>query len=77
MRTHLEESISVADIAAHLALSPAHFSRLFRQETGRSPNQYLIDPRLERTCFLLRNGRVSVAEACAAIGCNNIPSFVV
>ena len=38
MRSHIEEPVSVANIAMQLALSPAHFSRIFRQETGRSPS---------------------------------------
>lgn len=76
MRANLENPTSVADVAKSLALSPAHFSRIFHQETGRSPSQYLIDLRMERSCFLLRNCRVSVAEACVAVGYSSIPSFI-
>jgi AraC-like DNA-binding protein len=35
----------------------------------------LIDLRLERACYLLRSGKVSVAEACVASGYQSLPSF--
>lgn len=75
MHQQLEEPLSIREIAAMLSLSPGHFSRLFRQETGRNPRDYLIDLRLERACTLLRNGKVSVVEACAACGYQSLPSF--
>jgi AraC-like DNA-binding protein len=75
MRQRLEEPLTIREIAVALALSPGHFARLFHQETGRSPRDYLIDLRLERACYLLRSGKVSVAEACVASGYQSLPSF--
>jgi AraC-like DNA-binding protein len=75
MRERLEEPQTISGLARRLSISQSHLSRLFRQETGASPKQYLIDLRLERAAFLLRSGKVSVAEACSAVGYQNISSF--
>ena len=42
------EPLQVVDLAAAAGLSPAHFSRRFRQTFGESPHQYLLTRRLER-----------------------------
>lgn len=41
IRTHAEDQPSLAEMAAAVALSPHHFSRLFRRWAGISPHQYL------------------------------------
>jgi transcriptional regulator GlxA family with amidase domain len=37
VRSHLRQRHSVADLAAYVCMSPRHFSRAFRAETGISP----------------------------------------
>jgi AraC-like DNA-binding protein len=48
------ERVTVAEMARAAHLSPAHFSRAFRQTFGESPHQYLLTRRLERAATLLR-----------------------
>lgn len=54
--------------AARLGVSFAHFRRLFREDTGRGPVDYLIDCRLRAATAWLRNGAGSVKEAAYAAG---------
>ncbi|MDH2414877.1 AraC family transcriptional regulator [Nocardioides sp. CER19] len=66
------------DVAAHAraaGLSPAHFSRLFKQAFGESPHGYLLTRRLERAAALLRNTDRSVAEICMMVGLSSVGSF--
>ncbi len=56
-------------------LSPAHFSREFRQAFGESPHQYLLTRRLERAAALLRTTDWSVADICVAVGLTSVGSF--
>ena len=41
MNSHYGDSIQIGEIADHVSLSRFYFSRLFRKETGRSPNEHL------------------------------------
>lgn len=64
----LSENISLADIAQQLHLSQYYFCRLFKQSTGRSPYQYLIQQRVERAKQILLQGNMSIAEVAIAVG---------
>jgi transcriptional regulator GlxA family with amidase domain len=69
------EPLTVADLARAAQLSPAHFSREFRQAFGESPHRYLLTRRLERAAALLRTTDWSVARVCTAVGLTSIGSF--
>jgi AraC-like DNA-binding protein len=69
------ERLSVADLAAAAGLSPAHFSRRFRQTFGESPHQYLLTRRLERAASLLRTTDWTVATVCFGVGWESVGSF--
>jgi len=69
------EPLSVADLAAAAGLSPAHFSRRFKQTFGESPHQYLLTRRLERAASLLRTTDWTVASVCFDVGWGSVGSF--
>jgi AraC-like DNA-binding protein len=69
------EQLSVADMAAVAGLSPAHFSRQFKETFGESPHQYLLTRRLERAAALLRTSDWSVTRICYAVGALSLGSF--
>ena len=69
------EPLTVADLAKAAGLSPAHFSRAFRQAFGEPPHRYLLTRRLERAAALLRNTDRSVTEICLAGGLTSVGSF--
>lgn len=69
------EDLAVAELARAAGLSPAHFSRSFRQTFGETPHQYLLTRRLERAAALLRNTDRPVTEICFAVGLSSLGSF--
>jgi AraC family transcriptional regulator len=68
IHAHLSEDISLAHLASSVSLSPSHFSRLFKQATGVSPHQYVIQQRVERARSLLISGGKSVGEVAYEVG---------
>jgi AraC-like DNA-binding protein len=67
--------LDVAALARAALMSNAHFSRQFRATYGETPYAYLMTRRVERAKALLRQGDVSVTEACMAVGCTSLGSF--
>jgi AraC family transcriptional regulator len=65
---HLAEDLLLAAIAQEVGMSQYHFSRLFKQATGLSPYQYVIQCRIEHGKFLLLQGRMKISEVASAVG---------
>lgn len=65
---HIAENIAVEDMASKAALSPAHFSRLFKAKMGETPYRYVMRRRVERARNLLANGDRRVGEVSRMIG---------
>jgi AraC-like DNA-binding protein len=66
--------LDISAMASTAFMSPAHFSRNFRQAYGETPYSYLMTRRIERAKAFLRQG-MSVSDACAAVGCTSLGSF--
>jgi len=52
----------LSELADAAGLSAFHFAKLFKQSTGSSPHQYILQRRLERAKELLRNPQMSLSE---------------
>ncbi len=68
VEAHLEEAISLDQMAGEAGLSPFHFSRIFKQTTGLSPSQYVIRERMGKARRLLRETDRSVIEIGLEVG---------
>ncbi len=44
---HWRDTITLEQIASHVSMSPFHFQRIFKEQTGETPKEYLIRIRLE------------------------------
>jgi len=67
--------LDVGAIAAVAHLSPAHFSRCFRDVFGETPHRYLQRRRIERSMFLLRETGRSVTGICSEVGFASLGTF--
>jgi AraC family transcriptional regulator, transcriptional activator FtrA len=65
---HLGDGITVAQMAAHAFMSPRNFSRRFREATGRSPREWLLDRRIQAALPLLEDGALPVESVGQAVG---------
>lgn len=52
-----EQKISLDQIAHNMYLSPVYISKIFKEETGESPINYLIKIRLEKAKEILKNDK--------------------
>ena len=65
---HLEETVSLADMAAAAGLSRMHFAAQFRAATGFRPHDYLLNQRVESAKALLSKTDTPLAEIALAVG---------
>lgn len=65
---HLHTDLSIAAIAHSVSMSPYHFARLFKQSTGRSPHQYVVEARVKRARELLISGDHTISDVAQQAG---------
>lgn len=68
LRSKIDGSISIAEIADACNLSRSYFIHAFRETTGQTPHQWLITQRLERARALLTDFERSLADVACACG---------
>lgn len=66
--------LRVEEIAENLCLDRRYLSRLFKQKTGQTMQEYLINVRMEAACRQLSEGR-GVAEAAMLCGYSDVCNF--
>lgn len=65
---HLNEKITIADLAALVGLTRFHFIRAFTQAAGMTPLQFVIRRRIERAREFLADPGVSISDAAIRSG---------
>ncbi|WP_053985892.1 response regulator transcription factor [Niameybacter massiliensis] len=64
---HFNESFTINDLASRSALTPAYFSRLFKERLGVTPIEYLTQIRIQKACDLILSHNYTfkeIAELC-------------
>jgi AraC-like DNA-binding protein len=69
------QPLDVPALARTALMSPAHFSRRFREAYAETPYSYLMTRRIERAKALLRRGDLTVTDVCFEVGCTSLGSF--
>lgn len=72
---HLEEDFTLAELAEAVNLSQFHFARAFRRSTGVTPQQYLMQQRINRAKELLTKGDLPLVEVSTQAGFKNQSHF--
>ncbi|CAA2109171.1 helix-turn-helix domain-containing protein [Variovorax paradoxus] len=75
LRSKMDGSVSVAEIADACNLSRSYFIHAFRETTGQTPHQWLVAQRLERAQALLMDFERPLAEVAAACGFSDQSHF--
>ncbi|MCC8943556.1 helix-turn-helix transcriptional regulator [Bradyrhizobium sp. Arg62] len=64
----VDGDLPLAQLAAECQLSTSHFSRAFRQTTGRAPYQWLLEQRIAKAKDLLQSSQLPLAELAQVCG---------
>ncbi len=76
IRSNVGKEITLKELARIANLSPSHFSRCFKRQTGFSPIEYIINTRIERAKTLLVRTHQTVAEIAYEVGYSSSSSLI-
>jgi AraC family transcriptional regulator len=68
IQDQLETDLTVSGIAQAVYMSPYHFARLFKESTGQSPHQYVVEARVKKARDLLTTGKLTISEVAYHLG---------
>ena len=75
IRKNYNKDLNLQDMAEAVALSPKYFCRLFKENTGHTPIEYLNWFRINRACTLLRETNEKLLEIAMECGFNDFSYF--
>jgi len=75
MEQHLEETLSIPEIAEKINISHRQLDRIFLRHTGKSPVIYYLDIRLDRARGLVTQTDMSMVDIAIACGFSNQVHF--
>ncbi|MGE7991200.1 helix-turn-helix domain-containing protein [Pseudomonas sp. NPDC089554] len=68
IEAHLDQPLTLGELALRCNLSEYHFARMFRASFGLPPHQYLLARRLHLACRLLRDGALPLGQVALLCG---------
>ncbi|MGG4128460.1 helix-turn-helix domain-containing protein [Paenibacillus illinoisensis] len=76
MSDHLEDPVSIQDIAEHAGIGSSLASQLFKQEMNDTILGYFTKLRMDRACELLRDTNYRISEIASMVGYQHENSFI-
>ncbi len=68
IQDQLNADLTVSGIAHAVYMTPYHFTRLFKESTGKSPYQYVVEARVRKAKELLTTGKFTISEVAHHVG---------
>lgn len=68
IKNNVHKKVTVYDIAENIGIDRSYLSRLFRKYQNISPQQYIINVKMNAAAQYLKNTDISIAEAANSVG---------
>ncbi|MGG1514592.1 AraC family transcriptional regulator [Paenibacillus oryzisoli] len=76
LERHYQEDFSLSRLAVQLHVSPFYLSRLFKQDTGNTIQEYVTAKRLREACLLLQHTDHSITYIAERVGLTSASYFI-
>jgi len=74
MEEHYMEKITLKEIAEYVYTNPSYLSLMFKEKTGKTFTEYLLELKMQMACKLLKNG-IKVHDVAEKVGYSDIKHF--
>ncbi|HCY53278.1 MAG TPA: AraC family transcriptional regulator, partial [Kandleria vitulina] len=64
-------NISIEDIANNINLNRSYFGKIFKRETGKTPQSFLLNYRMIKACEYLKKTKMHIADISQSVGYDN------
>ncbi|MDO5424900.1 MAG: response regulator [Eubacteriales bacterium] len=68
LQNYMHADLNIRTIAEEAGLSPNYFCSLFKQNTGVTANEYLLNIRMGKTCFYLKHSDLKLYQIADQVG---------
>jgi len=68
MKSHLNQVLTIDELANQAFYSVSRYSELFKQKTGYSPIQFFIRLKIQKSCEYLNFTNLNIKEICKEVG---------
>lgn len=75
MLIYYNRNTTIRDISSSVYFSSNHFIRIFKQQTGQTPHEYLVSIRLEKAKEMLNNDEFCIEDIARLCGFVNPGHF--
>jgi AraC-like DNA-binding protein len=75
IESNYSRNISISEIAQNINLNKNYFSNFFKDNIGLSPQEYLINYRINKACELMKNPLLSISDIARSVGYNDALGF--
>lgn len=75
LTTHYTAPIGLEQIASYTAMNPSAFCRYFKENTGKTLKEYILEMRVTYACKLLNSTAMNVSEISSLCGFDSVVHF--
>ncbi|MEK4508365.1 response regulator transcription factor [Paenibacillus sp. FSL K6-2524] len=72
---HLDQSLSLSQVAKHVHMNPNYFSEVFKRETGQNYIEFVTQAKMRKAMSLLSETPAKISEVANQIGYEDIKHF--